>query len=183
MFCRKEHAMSKPMLTRGIVVFCILGLSLLIWSTWGEAHRSGCHRWHSCPSDTGSYVCGNLGYCSQCPNNSYCQGGEPRPAFPPPPTVPPPPPALSLLLNQPAFTAGQTLGLIGIAAPQGALVDVYVGLLLPSGEFFFLTPGGSLTATPQPLTPFGLADAASAEIFRYTLTGSEPSGPYTWMGV
>ncbi len=31
------------------------------------AHRDGCHRWHSCPSDTGSYVCGDLGYTSECP--------------------------------------------------------------------------------------------------------------------
>lgn len=31
------------------------------------AHRSGCHRYHSCPSDTGSYVCGDLGNYSQCP--------------------------------------------------------------------------------------------------------------------
>ncbi len=31
------------------------------------AHRSGCHRWHSCESDTGSYVCGDLGYTSGCP--------------------------------------------------------------------------------------------------------------------
>jgi hypothetical protein len=33
-----------------------------------EAHRNGCHRWHSCPSDTGSYVCGDLGYYTYCPN-------------------------------------------------------------------------------------------------------------------
>lgn len=26
------------------------------------AHRDGCHRWHTCPSDTGSYVCGDLGH-------------------------------------------------------------------------------------------------------------------------
>ncbi len=32
-----------------------------------DAHRSGCHRWHSCPSDTGSYICGDLGYTSGCP--------------------------------------------------------------------------------------------------------------------
>lgn len=31
------------------------------------AHRDGCHRWHSCPSDTGSYVCGDLGYDTYCP--------------------------------------------------------------------------------------------------------------------
>jgi FKBP-type peptidyl-prolyl cis-trans isomerase FkpA len=32
-----------------------------------NAHRSGCHSVHSCPSDTGSYVCGDLGNDSQCP--------------------------------------------------------------------------------------------------------------------
>lgn len=35
-----------------------------------DAHQSGCHRWHSCPSDTGSYVCGDLGYYSGCPSYS-----------------------------------------------------------------------------------------------------------------
>lgn len=35
-----------------------------------SAHRSGCHRWHSCPSDTGSYVCGDLGYTSDCPTTN-----------------------------------------------------------------------------------------------------------------
>ena len=34
------------------------------------AHRSGCHRWHSCPSDSGSYVCGDLGYYSECGTTS-----------------------------------------------------------------------------------------------------------------
>lgn len=29
---------------------------------FAEAHRSGCHRWHSCPSDSGSYTCGDAGY-------------------------------------------------------------------------------------------------------------------------
>ncbi len=31
-----------------------------------SAHQSGCHRFHSCESDTGSYVCGDLGYYSEC---------------------------------------------------------------------------------------------------------------------
>jgi len=35
-----------------------------------SAHRDGCHRWHSCPSDTGSYVCGDLGHTSECPTSS-----------------------------------------------------------------------------------------------------------------
>ncbi len=42
-----------------------------------SAHRSGCHRWHSCPSDTGSYTCGDTGYCSECPDNNYCKAGQP----------------------------------------------------------------------------------------------------------
>lgn len=37
--------------------------------TPGYAHSSGCHRWHSCPSDSGSYVCGDLGYYTYCPNS------------------------------------------------------------------------------------------------------------------
>ncbi len=44
------------------------------------AHRSGCHRWHSCPSDRGTYVCGDLGYCSGCPDNEYCLNRQPRPS-------------------------------------------------------------------------------------------------------
>lgn len=35
-----------------------------------QAHRDGCHRWHSCPSDSGSYVCGDLGYYSECPGTT-----------------------------------------------------------------------------------------------------------------
>lgn len=27
-----------------------------------QAHRSGCHNLHTCPSDSGSYICGDLGY-------------------------------------------------------------------------------------------------------------------------
>jgi hypothetical protein len=157
-----------------LVLICTLGLSLLAWGTWGEAHQNGCHRWHSCPSDTGSYVCGNLGYCSGCPNNQYCQGVTPQPA-------PPPPLTLSLLLNQAAFTAGQTLRLTVSVTPQGGLVDVYVGLLLPSGDLFYLTPQGGFTKTPQSLTPAGLAQVASEEIFRYIVTGAEPSGQYKWL--
>ena len=65
------------------------------------AHQSGCHRWHSCPSDSGSYTCGDLGYpCNyptysssgssytpsynyysapstpSCPSNSYASGSS-----------------------------------------------------------------------------------------------------------
>jgi hypothetical protein len=49
-----------------------------------EAHRSGCHRWHACPSDHGTYVCGDLGYCSQCQDHAYGQGGQPNATTKPP---------------------------------------------------------------------------------------------------
>lgn len=61
----------------------VLGLAFVLTLSLVDpiaAHRSGCHRWHSCPSDTGSYVCGDLDHCSQCPDNQYCLGGQPRPA-------------------------------------------------------------------------------------------------------
>ena len=57
------------------LITIILVISLV--QTPAFAHRSGCHRWHSCPSDTGSYTCGDTGYCSQCPDNQYCKAGSP----------------------------------------------------------------------------------------------------------
>src|SRR4051812_3210318 len=50
---------------RIVLAFTLL---LLLAATPVSAHRSGCHRWHSCPSDTGSYICGDLGYTSGCGN-------------------------------------------------------------------------------------------------------------------
>jgi hypothetical protein len=51
-------------------------VTFLSTSVW--AHRSGCHRWHSCPSDTGSYICGDTGRCFECPDNQYCEAAQPR---------------------------------------------------------------------------------------------------------
>ena len=34
-------------------------------------HQDGCHRWHSCPSDSGSYVCGDLGNNDECPIQNF----------------------------------------------------------------------------------------------------------------
>ena len=39
-----------------------------------SAHQSGCHRWHSCPSDSGSYVCGDAGY--SCDYPTYSTGSD-----------------------------------------------------------------------------------------------------------
>jgi hypothetical protein len=43
-----------------------------------HAHQDPCHRLHSCPSDSSSYVCGDKGRCDQCPDNPYCLAGKPR---------------------------------------------------------------------------------------------------------
>jgi len=39
-------------------------------------HQDGCHRWHSCPSDSGSYVCGDLGYDTFCPKQQSATSTE-----------------------------------------------------------------------------------------------------------
>lgn len=40
---------------------------LLVLAASALAHQSGCHAAHSCPSDTGSYVCGDTGNYNFCP--------------------------------------------------------------------------------------------------------------------
>jgi hypothetical protein len=80
--------------TRAVTIGTVV-MSLPWWGHGGapgEAHRSGCHHWHACPPDRGTYVCGDLGYCSQYPDNAYCQAGQPRAAAQrtPPAATPPP---------------------------------------------------------------------------------------------
>ena len=68
------------------IVGISLGLVLLVFAPiLVDAHQSGCHRWHSCPSDSGSYICGDLGYYSQCPSTNYPKSepkSEPKPELP-----------------------------------------------------------------------------------------------------
>jgi hypothetical protein len=52
---------------KNLFVYVSLLLVLILLPSPTFAHRDSCHRWHSCPSDTGSYVCGDLGYDSECP--------------------------------------------------------------------------------------------------------------------
>jgi endonuclease YncB( thermonuclease family) len=59
-----------------VAVFLIVVLLLPVVGV-ASAHRDGCHSKHSCPSDTGSYECGDRGYCSECPDNKYCKAGKP----------------------------------------------------------------------------------------------------------
>jgi hypothetical protein len=59
---------------KGKITATFFAVFLLVGTPFvADAHRSGCHRWHSCPSDTGSYVCGDTGYTSGCPTSTYTQ--------------------------------------------------------------------------------------------------------------
>src|SRR2546427_3448941 len=60
-----------------LVLLVVTVLVIALSQSDASAHQSGCHRWHSCPSDTGGYTCGDTGYCSQCPDNNYCKAGQP----------------------------------------------------------------------------------------------------------
>jgi endonuclease YncB( thermonuclease family) len=60
---------------------------------WDRCHRRAPLRLPSLaflPLGSGTYTCGDLGYCSQCPDNEYCQGGQPQAAAQAPaqPTMP-----------------------------------------------------------------------------------------------
>lgn len=50
-----------------LLILLVVSVGSFVTLDVAEAHRSGCHRWHSCPSDTGSYVCGDLGYRCKYP--------------------------------------------------------------------------------------------------------------------
>ena len=49
-----------------LLLMSLVFVSLVPIKELSYAHRDGCHRWHSCPSDSGSYVCGDLGYIDEC---------------------------------------------------------------------------------------------------------------------
>jgi len=63
------------------IFLIFLVVSITFTPILADAHQSGCHRWHSCPSDSGSYVCGDLGYYSQCPSY-YHPKADPKPEPP-----------------------------------------------------------------------------------------------------
>ncbi len=73
----------------GFAAYWMLIPVVLLATTVADAHRSGCHRWHSCESDRGTYTCGDLGYCSGCLNNQYCENGQVRRATQKKPPVAP----------------------------------------------------------------------------------------------
>ena len=74
----------KIIVLASLTVF-LVGLALLPNYSPTFAHQSGCHRWHSCPSDSGSYTCGDAGYSCRYPTYPK-SGGYIAPTQPSVPT-------------------------------------------------------------------------------------------------
>jgi phosphatidylserine/phosphatidylglycerophosphate/cardiolipin synthase-like enzyme len=80
------------------------------WIVATHAHQDPCHRWHACPSDRQTYVCGDTGRCDQCPDNQYCLAGKSRVVSSTPPAVTPPAPSPSVTTTPSAVTVCFTPG-------------------------------------------------------------------------
>ena len=63
------------------------------------------------------------------------------------------------------------------------LVDAYVVLQLPSGEFLSLQLGGRFAAGLIPIAQRFAPFDFQAILAQYTFTGVEPRGTYTWYAV
>ena len=97
------ETMRTSLMTRWLTTLLLGLLTVAFWvlpTTGAEAHRDGCHRWHSCPSDTGSYVCGDLGYYSECPGGKPSDDSSNSDSEPEPPTDYDPPKAPRLSRSQ-----------------------------------------------------------------------------------
>lgn len=66
-------------------VWLAIGILIYVLGFVAEvsAHRSGCHSWHSCESDRGTYTCGDTGRCTYCADNYYCKDGVYKPGWQP----------------------------------------------------------------------------------------------------
>jgi hypothetical protein len=73
-----------------LIALILMALAGMVLSA--HAHQDPGHRLHSCPSDHGTYVCGDKGRCDQCPDNQYCLAGKARAVSSPSPSPTPSPP-------------------------------------------------------------------------------------------
>jgi hypothetical protein len=92
------------------------------------------------------------------------------------------PPSIDLQLNQQAFRAGQTMILTATlhagAPPQ--IVDAYIVIQLPTGQVFSIGPNGLPVPGIQAVARAFPSFSASGEVARYTFTGGELPGTYSW---
>lgn len=86
---------------RLLLLLAMVGFMVSLQANPVLAHRSGCHRWHSCPSDSGSYTCGDTGH------SNYC-GTTPTPQITTPVVTPTPSPDTSTSPT-PTYTPSSTV--------------------------------------------------------------------------
>jgi hypothetical protein len=121
---------------RGLAPSCLLTV-LLLTALFGlsEAHQSPCHQIHSCPSDHGTYVCGDKGRCDQCPDNQHCLAGKPCLASSPAPAPVLPAPLPSTATTPSAVTVCFTPGGNCTDAIVQALGDAKRSILVQAYSF------------------------------------------------
>ncbi len=126
---RHIHKSYQGMFRHKLLAFFAIPLfvaSLFFFSQPASAHQSGCHRWHSCPSDSGSYVCGDTGYCSQCSDNYYCKNGDYDPGRQSP-IAPPVVPAIpKTITNKPSPAPTKPRYFIGVPRNYTDLSNCYI---------------------------------------------------------
>jgi phosphatidylserine/phosphatidylglycerophosphate/cardiolipin synthase-like enzyme len=105
------------------------------WIVATHAHQDPCHRWHACPSDRQTYVCGDKGRCDQCPDNQYCLAGKSRVVSSTPPAVAPPAPSPSVTTTPSAVTVCFTPGGHCTEAIVKALSDAKHTILVQAYSF------------------------------------------------
>jgi phosphatidylserine/phosphatidylglycerophosphate/cardiolipin synthase-like enzyme len=110
------------------VLVMMLAVSLFTGGRSLEAHQDACHQRHSCPSDHGTYVCGDTGRCDQCPDNQLCLAAKPRLAASPAPMPVAPPSTQPPLSGEPTvcFTPGGNCTDLMVQAIAGAKTSILV---------------------------------------------------------
>ncbi|MFF3605692.1 hypothetical protein [Streptomyces sp. NPDC002463] len=180
--------MKRPARPRRVPAFAVTA-ALALAMTWGStapaaAHRDGCHRWHSCPSDSGSYVCGDLGYTSECggslPGSDGDTGsgagsgvGNSEPYDIVPPDIP--------TVTSPAAGAGGRVTLT-VTAERGSTIEVHDadGVTVTKADatgsaqrIGFTAEDGDHTYTVVAVDPAGNSSDATAE-FTLTADATKP---------
>jgi phosphatidylserine/phosphatidylglycerophosphate/cardiolipin synthase-like enzyme len=96
--------------TRRHLVLLLMVVLVGNWLLPEAAHQDPCHRLHRCPSDQGSYSCGDLGRGEQGPDHQYCLTGKARVASSSPHTPAPSAPSSSTTTPPCAVTVCFTPG-------------------------------------------------------------------------
>ena len=90
---------------------------------------------------------------------------------------------LSIRVNQPSFAVSDILVATATLFPPpnvGPLVDAYVVLQLPTGQFLSLQEGGGVVPGIVPFAKNVAPLAFEKVVLQYAFNGSEPPGVYTW---